>query len=86
MNERQSDQQPAGDRQQDLHRILSDDISSIIEIRADPERERRKGVPEVILGETKEPGQIIAMARSLLSASGRAIISRVQPGIVEVLR
>jgi hypothetical protein len=65
---------------------MSDDISSIIDIRADPEREQRKGVPEIILGETKEPGQIIAMARSLLSASGRAIISRVQPGFVEVLR
>src|SRR5258706_15439689 len=65
---------------------MSDDISSIIDIRADPEREQRKGVPEIILGETKEPGQIVAMARSLLSASGRAIISRVQPGIVEVLR
>lgn len=86
MNERESDQRPSGDVQQKLHNLMRDDISSIIDIRADPEREQRKGVPEVILGETKEPGQIVAMARSLLSASGRAIISRVQPGIVEVLR
>jgi pyridinium-3,5-biscarboxylic acid mononucleotide synthase len=86
LKERESDQRPSGDVQQKLHNLMRDDISSIIDIRADPEREQRKGVPEVILGETKEPGQIVAMARSLLSASGRAIISRVQPGIVEVLR
>ena len=36
-------------------------FSPIIDIRADPEREQRKGVPEVIFGETKETGQIIAM-------------------------
>ena len=86
MNERRSDRQLTDDLQHKLQNSLSDDISSIIDIRADPEREQRKGVPEVILGETKEPGQVVAMARSLLSASGRAIISRVQPGIVEVLR
>lgn len=86
MNERRSDRQLSDDLQHKLQSSLSDDISSIIDIRADPEREQRKGVPEVILGETKEPGQIVAMARSLLSGSGRAIISRVQPGIVEVLR
>jgi NCAIR mutase (PurE)-related protein len=86
VNERRSDQLPSSDLQQKLHNSMSDDISSIIDIRADPEREQRKGVPEIILGETKEPGQIVAMARSLLSASGRAIISRVQPGFVEVLR
>ena len=86
MTERRSDQLPSSDLQQKLHNSMSDDISSIIDIRADPEREQRKGVPEIILGETKEPEQIIAMARSLLSASGRAIISRVQQGFVEVLR
>jgi NCAIR mutase (PurE)-related protein len=75
LNERRSDQQPSGDLQQKLHNSMSDDISSIIDIRADSEREQRKGVPEIILGETKEPGQIITMAKSLLSASGRAIIS-----------
>ena len=86
MTERRSDQLPSSDLQQKLHNSMSDDTSSIIDIRADPEREQRKGVPEIILGETKEPEQIIAMARSLLSASGRAIISRVQQGFVEVLR
>src|SRR5581483_3515027 len=53
--------------------------SSRIEIRADPARERRKGVPEVIFAETKTSAQVIAMAHSLLEGTGRAIISRAQP-------
>jgi len=53
--------------------------SSHIEVRPDPGREQRKGVPEVIYGETKEPAQIIAMAQKLLAATGRAIISRMRP-------
>jgi len=60
--------------------------SSVIEVRADPGREQRKGVPEVIFGETKETAQIITMARSLLAGSGRAIISRVRPEVIEALR
>src|ERR1700737_2699996 len=61
-------------------------FSPIIDIRADSEREQRKGVPEVIFGETKETGQIIAMARALLVSSGRAIISRVRSEAVEAVR
>src|SRR5260370_34285444 len=57
----------------------------VIEIRADPGREQRKGVPEVIFGETKETAQIITMARGLLAGSGRAIISRVSPEVIEAL-
>ncbi len=65
---------------------MSDTDSPIISIRPDPEREQRKGVPEVIFGEAKETGQIISMARGLLAGSGRAIISRVRPEAVEALR
>jgi NCAIR mutase (PurE)-related protein len=57
-----------------------------IEVRADPGREQRKGVPEVIFGETKDTAQIIAMAGVLLTGSGRAIISRARPEVVEALR
>ncbi len=60
--------------------------SSEIEIRPDPERERRKGTPEVIFGEAKTVAQIIAMAQALLDRTGRAIISRVRPEVVEMLR
>ncbi|MGH2509743.1 MAG: nickel pincer cofactor biosynthesis protein LarB, partial [Ktedonobacteraceae bacterium] len=57
-----------------------------IEIRSDPQRERRKGVPEVIFGETKQTTQVLAMAHSLLAGSGRAIISRVRPETLAALR
>lgn len=51
----------------------------VVETRSDPGRERRKGVPEVIFGETKDVSQIVAMAQELLRGSGRAIISRMRP-------
>lgn len=57
-----------------------------VEIRPDPARERRKGVPEVIFGETKETAQVLAMAHSLLAGSGRAIISRVRPETLAAIR
>jgi NCAIR mutase (PurE)-related protein len=65
---------------------MTDNNSPIIEIRPDPEREKRKGVPEVIFGEVKETSQVISMAQGLLVGSGRAIISRVRPETVEALR
>ncbi len=60
--------------------------SKIKQTRPDPGREKRKGAPEVILGETKEVGQIIAMAKGLLEGAGRAIVSRVRPEAVEPLK
>jgi NCAIR mutase (PurE)-related protein len=65
-------------RQQAEHR----GTSSIMQIRPDTGREHRKGTPEVILGETKGVSQIIAMAQELLTGTGRAIISRLQPEAV----
>ncbi len=61
-------------------------ISSVAEIRPDPHREQRKGVPEIIYGETKDVSQIVSMARILLAETGRTIISRVPDGAVEILR
>ncbi|HLI06707.1 MAG TPA: nickel pincer cofactor biosynthesis protein LarB [Ktedonobacteraceae bacterium] len=60
--------------------------SRAIETRPDPGRESRKGVPEVVLGETKATEQIIAMAQGLLTGTGRAIISRVRPDAWVVLQ
>jgi len=60
--------------------------SNVVETRPDPGREQRKGVPEIVFGETKETAQIIAGARALLAGSGRVIISRVDPDAVESLR
>ena len=64
----------------------SSSTPSIIEIRPDIEREQRKGAPEIVFGEAKEVTQIIAMARRLVEGSGRAIISRVRPEVVDALR
>lgn len=61
-------------------------FSSFIQTRPDAGRERRKGVPEVIFGETKETAQIIAMAQGLLAGSGRAIISRLSRESVTLIQ
>jgi pyridinium-3,5-biscarboxylic acid mononucleotide synthase len=66
--------------------FVESDLSARIEIRPDPARERRKGVPEVIFGETKTTPQVISMAHSLLEGTGRAIISRVNPETLVALR
>src|SRR5258708_20498781 len=72
--------------QQKLQDSESNHTSSVIEIRPDLQREQRKGVPEVIFGETKAIGQIVTMARNILEETGRAVISRVQPEAVAALR
>jgi pyridinium-3,5-biscarboxylic acid mononucleotide synthase len=82
----QSGQFPSSGFQQKLQNPESNQVSSIVEIRTDSQREQRKGVPEVIFGETKDIGQIITMTRNILEETGRAIISRVQPEAVAALR
>lgn len=72
--------------EQEISGTQEDAPSARIEIRADPMRERRKGVPEVVFGETKQTAQVLAMAHSLLEGSGRAIISRVRPETLAALR
>ena len=59
---------------------------SVVETRADPDREQRKGVPEIVFGESKDVAQIIAMVQGLLAGSGRAIISRVRPEMIAPLQ
>lgn len=65
---------------------LHDYTAVIRETRADPGREQRKGVPEVIFAETKEVSHVIAMAHSLLAGSGRAIISRMKAEMIAPVR
>ena len=84
--EQRSGQLPLSGFQQKLQNSESNQVSSAIEIRPDFQREQRKGVPEVIFGETKDIGQLITMTRNILAETGRAIISRVQPEAVEALR
>jgi len=84
-NEQQINVQPVIGTQES-HNHPSIGPSSNIEIRPDPGREQRKGAPEVIFGESKAVAQIIAMAHSLLTGSGRAIISRVSPEAIVSLQ
>ena len=72
--------------QQKLQNSETSDISAVAEIRPDPYREQRKGVPEIIYGETKDIDQIVSMTRTLLDETGRTIVSRVPDGCVEILR
>ena len=54
--------------------------------RLDLFRDLRAGVPEVVLGEGKEPSVLVEIARSLLAERGKAIISRVSEEQVRALR
>jgi pyridinium-3,5-biscarboxylic acid mononucleotide synthase len=85
-HEQRSGQLSSSGFQQKLQNPESNQVSSVVEIRLDSQREQRKGVPEVIFGETKDIGQIVTMTRKILADTGRAIISRVQPETVESLR
>jgi pyridinium-3,5-biscarboxylic acid mononucleotide synthase len=76
----------SGESLEGIQHYKENSASGVIETRPDPGREFRKGVPEVILGETKETEQIIAMAQVLLAGTGRAIISRVRPEARVVLQ
>jgi NCAIR mutase (PurE)-related protein len=60
--------------------------SLVVETRADPHRERRKGIPEIVFGETKSVTQVIAMMQDLLAGSGRAIVSRMRPEMITPLQ
>jgi len=65
-------------------------LSAVEEIgnlaRVDVNREIRKGFPEVILAEGKPTCSLIEVARGMLSAKGRVIISRCRDDQVESLR
>jgi pyridinium-3,5-biscarboxylic acid mononucleotide synthase len=84
------DQQPfkhsSTSSQHELQPSETNYISAAVEIRPDVHREQRKGVPEVIFGETKDIDQIISMTRTLLDKTGRTIISRVPTEAIKVLR
>lgn len=47
--------------------------------RLDHDRERRTGIPEVVLCERKTPERVVAIVRRLLDREGRAIATRVTP-------
>jgi NCAIR mutase (PurE)-related protein len=54
--------------------------------RPDFGREARKGVPEVILAETKADADLVVLVRAFLERRGRAIVSRLTPAQNTLLR
>ena len=77
LNQQPFKQSDSNSQQHTVQNSETSHISSVIEVRPDPQREQRKGVPEVIYGETKDTDQIVSMTRTLLDETGRTIISRV---------
>ncbi|MEA3406719.1 MAG: nickel pincer cofactor biosynthesis protein LarB [Chloroflexota bacterium] len=68
-----------------MSRSNSADLHEASFARPDYERERRKGVPEIVLTDTKTVSQSLAIAASLLEGNGRAILSRVSPDLRRAL-
>lgn len=89
-NDRKEDKD-VDDPFRDLLNTLSSDgafhgLSVESPARIDPERERRKGVPEVVLAEGKLPDHVLDIARSFIGRTGRALISRTSPELRELIR
>jgi pyridinium-3,5-biscarboxylic acid mononucleotide synthase len=55
-------------------------------VRPDVDRQRRKGVPEVILAESKRTADVLAASRVFVERTGRALLSRVDELLLERLR
>ena len=53
--------------------------------RLDVGRELRRGVPEVVLGDSKGPEELVEIARRMLESSGRAVISRISEEMAELV-
>lgn len=56
------------------------------EAHLDVGRERRRGIPEVILAENKTDAQVLSIARAFVRRNGRALISRMRPALFERVR
>lgn len=63
-----------------LRGLEADRVAQLDELaRLDPDRMRRKGVPEVILAQAKTPEVTARLTREMLSHAGVALVSRVSP-------
>jgi hypothetical protein len=61
-------------------------VENLGHAQVDHHRALRHGMPEVIFGQGKNPEQIAAIARSLLTKNPRVLITRVAPQTADVLR
>ena len=53
--------------------------------RLDFGREGRKGIPEIVLAEVKTDEQVVAIARAFVERTGRAVLTRLRPGTMDLL-
>jgi len=60
-------------------------LTPLIEARLDLGRAARKGIPEVVLAESKRDDQLVAIVRAFLESSGYVIVSRARPGQLDML-
>lgn len=60
-------------------------LAPLVEARLDLGRAARKGIPEVVLAESKRDDQLVAIVRAFLERNGYALVSRVRPGQLDLL-
>lgn len=53
--------------------------------RPDFARAARKGIPEIVLAGPKSDAQVLAIVRAFLARTGHALVSRLRPGLAELL-
>ncbi len=63
-------------------------VLSTTPVQVDPQRQARKGVPEIVLAAGKTPGLILAAVRGLLDGHprGRVLVSRASVDVIALLR
>ena len=61
-------------------------LTPLVEARLDLGRAARKGIPEVVLGESKRDDQLVAIVRAFLARNGYAIVSRARPHQIALLQ
>ena len=73
---------PSGDPAGDPPRAAAPlaPLVEMVEARLDLGRAARKGIPGVVLAETKRDDQLVAIVRAFLTRNGYALVSRARPG------
>lgn len=67
------------------HQTDHDPQARPLDARPDFARAARKGIPEMVLAGPKTDTQVIAIARAFLARNGRVVVSRLRPGMAELL-
>ncbi len=81
----------AGDREQSGYRVELAGTAGVSELkpvvaRLDVERAARKGIPEVVLAESKSDEQLVAIVRAFVERAGHVIVSRARDEQIALLR